>query len=95
MSPIQRGAFNVQFKYGQDPVGELIDRTPLGMLLDIPGIDYIVPNVSEAVDFKFNPPVEEIKIIEGDPLIEEYLLLSLNLLNTVTGQKDWESQIQK
>lgn len=72
MSPIQRGAFNVQFKYGQDPVGELIDRTPLGMLLDIPGIDYIVPNVSEAVDFKFNPPVEEIKIIEGDPLIEEY-----------------------
>lgn len=62
MEPIQRGAFNVQFTYGQDPVGELMNRTPLGMLFDIPFIDYITPDFSEAEDFKFDPPVEETKI---------------------------------
>ena len=68
MSPIQRGAFNVQFTYGQDPVGELTNRIPFGSIFDLPFVDRIIPDFSEAVDYKFDPTVESIEIPEPTSL---------------------------
>ena len=68
MSPIQRGAFNVQFTYGQDPVGELTNRIPFGSIFDLSFVDQILPDFSEAKDFKFDPTVESIEIPERTSL---------------------------
>jgi len=71
MTPFQRWSYNQGYRFAQDPMAEMIDWTVpfLTLLQDkIPGLGTLIPDLSTAEDYKYDPPVEDIEIPEYTPL---------------------------
>jgi hypothetical protein len=71
MTPFQRWSYNQGYRFAQDPMTEMIDWTIpfLTFLQDkIPGLGTLIPDLSTAEDYKYDPPVEDIEIPEYTPL---------------------------